>query len=133
MGDIMRCRVLSGISRNVIEDILRGNLKTLELRNVTNVATALNTDVGECIFVTTAKNVDIDRGVTGIIAEVIGKEVISHSTIFARSEYIEECEMTVIRLRIKPKSLGRIVNIYRGGLLEPIEAEVIRVDYFSAR
>ena len=133
MGDIMRCRVLSGISRNVIEDILRGNLKTLELRNVTNVATALNTDVGECIFVTTAKNVDIDRGVTGIIAEVIGKEVISHSTIFARSEYVEECEMTVIRLRIKPKSLGRIVNIYRGGLLEPIEAEVIRVDYFSAR
>ncbi len=133
MGDIMRCRVLSGISRNVIEDILRGNLKTLELRNVTNVATALNTDVGECIFVTTAKNVDIDRGVTGIIAEVIGKEVISHSTIFARSEYIEECEMTVIRLRIKPKSLGRIVNIYRGGLLEPIEAEVIRVDYFLAR
>jgi len=133
MGDIMRCRVLSGISRNVIEDILRGNLKTLELRNVTNVATALNTDVGECIFVTTAKNIDIDRGVTGVIAEVIGKEVISHSTIFARSEYIEECEMTVIRLRIKPKSLGRIVNIYRGGLLEPIEAEVIRVDYFSAR
>ncbi len=133
MGDIMRCRVLSGISRNVIEDILRGNLKTLELRNVTNVATALNTEVGECIFITTAKNIDIDRGVTGIIAEVIGKEVISHSTIFARSEYVEECEMTVVRLRIKPKSLGRIVNIYRGGLLEPIEAEVIRVDYFSAR
>uniref|UniRef100_A0A7C3UDP9 DUF473 domain-containing protein n=1 Tax=Geoglobus ahangari TaxID=113653 RepID=A0A7C3UDP9_9EURY len=129
----MRCRVLSGISRNVIEDILRGNLKTLELRNVTNVATALNTEVGECIFITTAKNIDIDRGVTGIIAEVIGKEVISHSTIFARSEYVEECEMTVVRLRIKPKSLGRIVNIYRGGLLEPIEAEVIRVDYFSAR
>lgn len=129
----MRCRVLSGISRSVIEDILRGNLKTLELRNVTNVATALSTDVGDCIFITTAKNIDIDRGVTGIIAEVVGKEVLSHSTVFARSDYVEECEMTVVRLRIKPKSLGRVVAIYRGSLLEPVEAEVIRVDYFSAR
>ncbi len=133
MGDRMRCYVISGISRNVIEDILRGNLRTLELRNVTNVATALNAEIGECVFITNAKNVDIDRGVTGIIAEVVGKELISHSTIFARSDYVEECEMTVVRLRVKPKSLGRITNIYRGSLLEPMEAEVIRIDYFSAR
>ncbi len=133
MGDRMRCYVISGISRNVVEDILRGNLRTLELRNVVNIATALNTDVGDCVFITTAKNVDVDRGITGIIAEVVGKELISHSTVFARSDYIEECEMTVVRLRIKPKSLGRVINIYRGSLLEPIEAEVIRVDYFSAR
>ncbi|AKG91498.1 hypothetical protein GAH_01191 [Geoglobus ahangari] len=129
----MRCYIISGISRQVIEEILRGNLRTLELRNVINVATALNTKLGDCVFITTAKNVDLGRGVTGIIAEVEGKEIVSHSTFFARNDYFEECEMTVVRLRVRPKALGRLVQVFRKDLLSPVEGEAIQVDHFLAR
>lgn len=129
----MRCYVISGISRQVIEEILRGNLRTLELRNVINVATALNAKLGDCVFVTTAKNVDLGRGVTGIIAEVEGKEVVSHSTFYARNDYIEECEMTVVRLRIRPRAPGRLVQVFRKDILSPVEGEAIQMDHFLAR
>ncbi|WP_457591605.1 DUF473 family protein [Geoglobus sp.] len=129
----MRCYVISGISRQVIEEILRGNLRTLELRNVINIATALNAKLGDCVFVTTAKNADLGRGVTGLIAEVEGKEIVSHSTFYARNDYIEECEMTVVRLRIRPRALGRLVQVLRRDILSPVEGEAIQVDHFLAR
>jgi len=129
----MRCYIISGISRSIIQDILRGHLRTLELRNVINVATALSTDVGDCVFITSAKNSDLSRGVTGIISIVEGKETISHSTLYARNDYIEECEMTVVRLRISPRSVGRIVHVLRQDMLKPVEAEVMRIESFFAR
>ncbi len=129
----MRCFIISGISRSIIEDILRGHLRTLELRNVINIATALNTDIGDCVFVTSAKNSDLGRGVTGIISIVEGKEVVSHSTLYARNDYIEECEMTVVRLRISPRAVGRIIQVFRKDILSPVEAEVLRIEGFFAR
>jgi len=129
----MRCFIISGISRSIIEDILRGHLRTLELRNVINIATALNTDVGDCVFVTSAKNSDLGRGVTGIISMVEGKEVVSHSTLYARNDYIEECEMTVVRLRISPRAVGRIIQVFRRDILSPVEAEILRIEGFFAR
>ena len=129
----MRCFIISGISRSIIEDILRGHLRTLELRNVINIATALNTDIGDCVFVTSAKNSDLGRGVTGIISIVEGKEVVCHSTLYARNDYIEECEMTVVRLRISPRAAGRIIQVFRKDILSPVEAEVLRVEGFFAR
>ncbi len=129
----MRCFVISGISRAIIEDILRGHLRTLELRNVINIATALNAEIGDCVMVTSAKNSDLGRGVTGIISVVESKEIISHSTFYARNDYIEECEMTVVRLRISPRSVGRILQVFRKDILSPVEAEVLRADSFFAR
>ena len=129
----MRCFIISGISRAIIEDIFRGHLRTLELRNVINIATALNAEIGDCVFVTSAKNSDLARGVTGIISIVEGKEIVSHSTLYARNDYIEECEMTVVRLRISPRSVGRILQVFRKDILSPVEADVLRIDSFFAR
>ncbi len=129
----MRCFVISGISRTIIEDILRGHLRTLELRNVINIATALNARVGDCVVITSAKNSDLGRGVTGIISVVEGKEIVSHSTFYARNDYFEESEMTAVRLRISPKSVGRIVQVFRKDILSPVEAEVLKIDSFFAR
>jgi len=129
----MKCYVISGISRVVIQEILRGNFRTLELRNVINVATAMNTDVGDLIFITSAKYVDLERGVTGVIGEVEGKELVSHSAIYARNDYFEEFESTVVRLKIRPRAIGRITRILRKDILNPVEAEAVQVDHFSAR
>jgi len=129
----MRCYVLTGISRCILEDIVKRHIRTIELRSAHNVATALRVDVGGCVFLTSSKLYDIDRGTLGIIAEVSGKEVLSHSIVFASDKHIEECEMTVVRLRVTPKGMGRIINVYKSGILDSVEADIVEISYFDAR
>ncbi len=129
----MRCFVLTGISRAVIEEIMRGNVRTIELRSAHNVATALRVNIGDYVFLTPAKSHDIARGVSGLIAEVTGKEVMSQSIFYSSPHYIEESEMTVVRLRISPKALGRIIRIKPFELLESCEAEIVEMTIFDAK
>ncbi len=129
----MRCYVITGISRIVIEEILRRNIKTLELKSAHNVATALKANIGERVFLTTAKTHDLSKGVSGVIADITGKEVMSQSIFYTSPQYVEECEVTVVRLKISPKGFGRIVRVKRGDVLETTEADVIEISYFNAR
>ncbi len=128
----MRCYVLSGIAKGIIEDIIRRNIRTIELRSAHNVATALKVNIGDCVFLTYSKIRDLDRGVSGVIAEVSGKEVVHQSMFYSSPHYIEESEMAVVRLRLNPKGVGRIIQIKTGDLLEAIEAEVVEVTHFTA-
>ncbi|TDA26871.1 MAG: DUF473 domain-containing protein [Archaeoglobi archaeon] len=128
----MKCYVLSGIAKGIIEDIIRRNIRTIELRSAHNVATALRVNLGDCVFLTYSKIRDLDRGVSGVIAEVSGKEVVQQSMFYSSPHYIEESEMAVVRLRLNPKGVGRIIQIKTGGLLEAIEAEVVEVTHFTA-
>jgi hypothetical protein len=129
----MKCLVITGVSRRTLDDIIRRIIRTIELRSAHNVATALKADVGSKVFLTTSKLYDIDRGTTGVIAEVVGKEVISHSLVFASESMIQESEMTVVRLRLNVKGVGRIIKLYNAGILDTTEADVIEVSYFDAR
>ncbi len=129
----MRCYVLTGISKNVLDELVRRNIRTIEVRSAHNVATAIKADVGSCVFLTPAKLSDLGRGVSGLIAQITGKEVMSQSLFYSSPTYIEECELTVVRLRLKPKGVGRMVQVQLEGLLDTIEADVVEVSYFNAR
>uniref|UniRef100_A0A7C3ZEJ8 DUF473 domain-containing protein n=1 Tax=Archaeoglobus fulgidus TaxID=2234 RepID=A0A7C3ZEJ8_ARCFL len=129
----MRCLVLTGISRNVIEELMRRNIRTVELRSAHNVATALKAEPGDCVFLTPARINDLGKGVSGLIAEVRGKEVMSHSLFYQTPYYMEESEITVVRLILTPKSLGRVVQVRKGAFLETIEGDVVEMSYFEAR
>jgi len=128
-----RCYVLTGISRTILEDIVKRHIRTVKLRSAHNVATAMRVEVGGCVFLTSSKLYDIDRGSVGIIAEVNGKEVLSHSIVFASDKHIEECEMTVVRLRMTPKGVGRVISVYKAGILDSVEADIVEMSYFDAR
>jgi len=129
----MKCYILTGISRKVIEDVVKRAIRTIELRSAHNVATALKIELGSCVLLTPCRQFDLDRGTLGVIAEVTGKESHSHSLVFASDRYIEESEMTVVRLRIVPKGIGRVKTIYSEGILESTEGDVVEVTYFTAR
>jgi len=133
MGESMKCYVLTGISRSFIDELLRRNIRTLEVRSAHNVATALKADVGECVFLTIARISDLSRGVSGLIAEVTGREIMSQTLFYSSPNYMEECELTVLRLKLAPKGVGRILQVRRRGLLDTIEADVVETSYFNAR
>ena len=129
----MRCLVLTGISKDVLEDLIRRYIRTIELRSAHNIATALRAEVGDCVFLTSAKTFDIDKGTLGLIAQVTGKEMYTHSLMFSTPTLIQESEMTVVRLRLEVKGLGRVMRVYNAGILDTTEAEVVEVSYFDAR
>lgn len=133
MGEIMKCFVLTGISRVFIDELLRRNIRSLEVRSAHNVATALKADIGNYVLLTIAKASDLTRGVSGLIAEITGKETMSQSLFYSLPGYIEECELTVVRLKLAPKGVGRIVQLRRGGILDTIEADVVEMSHFNAR
>ncbi len=128
----VRCYVLTGISRSVIESLIRREIRSIELRSAHNVATALKAEVGSCIMLTPAKLCDLGRGVTGLVAEVSGKEVMSHSVFFSSGSYFEESEMTAVRLLLKPKGFGRIISVLKSGILDSTEAEVVCMTHLDA-
>ncbi|HIP63569.1 MAG TPA: DUF473 domain-containing protein [Archaeoglobus profundus] len=127
----MKCLVITGVSKRTLDDIVKRIIKTIELRSAHNVVTAFKAAEGSNVFLTTSKLHDIDKGTVGIIAEVVKKEITSHSLIFASE--IQESEMTVIKLKLNVKGLGRIVKVYNTDILGITEAEVIEVNYFNAR
>ncbi len=129
----MKCLVLTGISRSIIEELVRRNLRTVELRSAHNVATAMRAEPGDCVFLTPARINDLGRGVSGLIAEVTGKEVMSQSLFYQSPHYMEESELTVVRLKLRPKSLGRMIQVRMGAILETIEGDVVEMSYFDAR
>ncbi|MCS7144948.1 MAG: DUF473 domain-containing protein [Archaeoglobaceae archaeon] len=128
----MKCYVLSGIVRTIIDDLVRRNIRTIEVRSAHNVATALKVNLGDCVFLTYSRIGDLERGVSGIIAEVSGKEVIRQSIFYSSPHYIEENEIAVVRLKLNPRGIGRIIQIKTGDLLEAIEAEVVELTHFTA-
>ncbi len=129
----MRCWILTGISKRVIEDIISGYTRTVELRSAHNVSIAVRADVGDYVLLTPARFYELDRGIVGLIAEIVGKEVHSHSIVFAKEGFIEENEMTAVRLKLKPRGIGRIASVRKKELLGEVEGEVIQIEYFSAR
>ncbi len=129
----MRCYVLTGISKRTLEELMRRMVRTLELRSAHNVATALKANVGDKVLITSCSIHDIDKGVTGLIAEVVGKEVVSHSLVFVSDSVIQEREMTVVRLKLDVKGMGRVVRVYNTGILDTTQADVVEVSYFDAR
>ena len=116
-----------------MEDLVRRYIRTIELRSAHNIATALRAEVGDCVFLTSAKTFDIDKGTLGLIAQVTGKEMYTHSLMFSTPTLIQESEMTVVRLRLEVKGLGRVMRVYNAGILDTTEAEVVEVSYFDAR
>lgn len=129
----MRCLVITGVSKRTLDELMRRIVRTIELRSAHNVATALKAEVGDKVLLTTSRLHDVDRGTIGIIAEVVGKEVLSHSLVFASESMIQESEMTVVRLKLDVKGVGKIVKLYNAGILDTTEADVVEVSYFDAR
>ena len=129
----MRCLVITGVARRTIEELMKRVVRTLELRSAHNVATALKANVGDLIFLTSSRLDDVDRGTIGLIAEVVGKEVVSHSLVFVSDTMLQEREMTVVRLKLNVRGMGRITRLHSTGILDKTEADVVEVSYFDAR
>ena len=109
----MEAVVLAGISRRVLDELMRNPYRTIELRSAKNVLAveeALERAMG--LFLTYDPFSDVDVGTEGLLAELLGMEELETRIPWEESD---EREVTVCRAKVRLVGLGRVVEIRRKG------------------
>ena len=132
MGDAMQYVVLSGISPQVIKDLEHDKIKTIEIRSPHNFLSAIETDAGDIIFLTSTSPSDIRTGTIGVIAKIIGKQVAMQRMIQKTDSY-EEAEVQMARLQLEMKGNARVRQAKYYVIGEAIVVDADEMLFFEGR
>jgi hypothetical protein len=133
MGDIMQYIVLSGISPHVLRDIELNKIKTIEIRSPHNFLSAIETNAGDAIFLTSTSLDDIRPGTIGVIARIREKQVAMHRLIQKTEEFFEEAEVQIARLQLEMKGHGRVRRAECCAMGEATIVDADEVLFFEGR
>ena len=123
---------LTGIARHVMKELLAARVRTVEIRSPNNFVALLNAKPGDKIFLTESSAPDILLGTNGLIASVMGIQMITHRVIQSSEDYYEEREAQAARVQLQLAGVGRVRRVASFEVGEPLELEVDQVKYCDA-
>ena len=107
----MEAVVLAGISRRVLDELMRNPYRTIELRSAKNVlAVEEALEKAMRLFLTYDPFSDVDVGTEGLVTELLGVDEMETRVPWEESD---EREITVCRARLKLVGLGKVVEVER--------------------
>lgn len=116
-----------------LRNLEQNKIKTIEIRSPHNFLSALETDAGDVIFLTTTSMEDVGAGTTGIIAKILEKQVSMHRLIHKTDELFEEAEVQMARLKLELKGHARVRRSVCCTMGEAIVVDADEVQYFEGR
>jgi hypothetical protein len=131
----MRCAALTGIAPDVIKDIKAGRPRTIELQSTHNIVTmaSVEPDPETHVFMTSIDLADLDPGDTGICASVLSSSITMKRIVeFSHGGYYEERERMTARVQVKYCASSIVKAVFRGGLMQPTEVEVLKSSCYHA-
>jgi hypothetical protein len=129
----MKYIVISGISMMALRNLEQNKIKTIEIRSPHNFLSALETDAGDVIFLTTTSMEDVGTGTTGLIAKILEKQVSMHRLIHKTDELFEEAEVQMARLKLELKGSARVRRSISCTMGEAIVVDADEVQFFEGR
>ena len=129
----MRHIALSGISQQVLRELEHDKIKTIEIRSPHNFMSALETDVGDVIFLTSTSQEDVRPGTVGLIAKINQKQIAMHRIVQRNMEFYEEAEFQLARLQLEMKGHARVRRSECCTLGEATVVEADEVQFFEGR
>lgn len=123
---------LTGIARHVVKELLAARVRTVEIRSPNNFVALLNAKPGDKIFLTESSAPDILLGTNGLIASVMGIQMITHRVIQSSEDYYEEREAQAARVQLQYAGVGRVRRVTSFEVGEPLTLEVDQVKYYDA-
>ncbi|HEY9206789.1 MAG TPA: DUF473 domain-containing protein [Candidatus Methanoperedens sp.] len=129
----MQYIVLSGISPSVLRDLEHNKIKTIEIRSPHNFLSALETNVGDVIFLTSTSLGDIRPGTAGIFARIREKQVAMHRVVQKTEEFYEEAEVQMARLQLEIKGHARVRRAQCCTIGEATVVDADEVQFFEGR
>ena len=129
----MRYVVLSGISQQVLRSLETNKVKTIEIRSPHNFLSALETNVGDVIFLTSTSLQDVRPGTTGIIAKINEKQIAMHRMVQRTEDFYEEAEVQMARLQLQMKGHARVRRAECCALGEATVVDADEMKFFEGR
>jgi len=123
---------LTGIARHVMKELMAARVRTVEIRSPNNFVALLNAKPGDKIFLTESSAPDILLGTNGLIASVMGIQMITHRVIQSSEDYYEEREAQAARVQLQLVCVGRVRRVTSFEVGEPLMLEVDQVKYCDA-
>lgn len=128
----MRCVAITGISPEVIDELAKGSVRTLEIQSPHNFFAVLTIDAGDTVFLTSTSMRDVSEGTRGILASVVEKSVFMHRTFQCFGLHHEECERMCARIQLRPRNRAIVRGVEPPKLGAPLVVEVGEISYFDA-
>ncbi len=129
----MRYVVLSGISQQVLKSLETNKVKTIEIRSPHNFLSALETNVGDVIFLTSTSLEDVRPGTTGIIAKINEKQIAMHRMVQKTEDFYEEAEVQIARLQLQMKGHARVRRAECCAIGEATVVDADEMKFFEGR
>ncbi len=129
----MKYIALSGIFHMALKNLEQNKIKTIEIRSPHNFLSALETDAGDVIFLTSTSMEDVGTGTTGVIAKIIEKQVSMHRIVYKTDELFEEAEVQMARLKLEMKGHARVRRAICCAVGEATIVEADEVQFFEGR
>jgi hypothetical protein len=129
----MRYVVLSGISQQVLKSLESNKVKTIEIRSPHNFLSALETNVGDMIFLTSTSLQDVRPGTIGIIAKINEKQISMHRMVQRTEDIYEEAEVQMARLQLQMKGHARVRRAECCALGEATVVDADEMKFFEGR
>jgi hypothetical protein len=129
----MRYVVLSGISQQVLKSLESNKVKTVEIRSPHNFLSALETNVGDMIFLTSTSLQDVRPGTIGIIAKINEKQISMHRMVQRTEDIYEEAEVQMARLQLQMKGHARVRRAECCALGEATVVDADEMKFFEGR
>ena len=112
----MEAVVIAGLTKRVLDELMRSPYRTIELRSARNVlAVEMAMDRALKLFLAYEPLSDVDVGTEGLLTELMKIEELETRVPWEESD---EREITVCRAKMKLLGLGRITQVMeRRGIL----------------
>ena len=116
-----------------LRNLEQNKIRTIEIRSPHNFLSAIETHVGDIIFLTTTSMEDVGVGTTGIIAKILEKQVSMHRMVYKTDELFEEAEVQMARLKLEMKGHARVRRSVCCKIGEAIVVDADEVQFFEGR
>lgn len=129
----MKLAVLTGLSRESIEDLLKHHIRTFEIRSAHNLIIFSTIKPTDQIFITEAVPPDLTPGLCGHIVTVRGIDIHMNRVSFSTPLNYEERETMSARVQLMVHAIGKVRDVYPVEPYKPIYVEAIEIKHCDAR
>lgn len=116
--------ILTGIDPEVLEELRRGEPRTILVGSAQNLMSLLEASLGDYVLVTARSARDLVPGVEGLVTRVMAKEVTMHRHTHRSGLLKEEHEAAVAQVQLEAEDEGRLLRVTETFNELPIRGDV---------
>jgi hypothetical protein len=124
---------LTGLNHESIQDLLKHQIRTFEIRSAHNLIIFSQVRPGDYIFITDAVPPDVIPGHCGHIVQVRGVDVHMNRVTFSTPLNYEERETMSARVQLTVHAIGKVKDVFPVEPYKPIYVDAIEIKHCDAR